>query len=101
MKKKKIYQLTCQKIHSGVQKTNPKTISENGLFFVKEDMNTYTYILMFSYLLYASYCIVLHGNGGNKLFAYVFVFVYLLLQVSLLLLTSVMFLLSLLLSLMF
>jgi hypothetical protein len=53
---------------------NPKTTSENVLFLVKEDMNTYKCALLFIIVIIK--CILLYriGNGGNKLFIFVFVF---------------------------
>jgi hypothetical protein len=59
-------------LHRVVQITNPKTSSENGLF-VKEDMNTYKCALLLFIVIII--CILLYriGNGGNKLFVFVFV----------------------------
>jgi hypothetical protein len=51
----------------------PKTASENGPF-VKENMNTLNYALFFITVIIL--CILLYriGNGGNKLFVFVFIF---------------------------
>ena len=74
IQRKTIHLQSCQKIHSGAQKTNPKTItSENGLFFMKEDMNTYKCALLFIIeviTVNASYCIVLEMEEINYLYLY-------------------------------